>query len=383
MARSPRRSWGGTPRSWRVRRVLAAEVLTRGEACRRGWRCGHGVVDGLGDGRGGAEDRRGEGERRRAMVRRGMAAAPSGVGGKVCGTFVPAALTARLQPADSARPSGYGSPESRMEFRILGPLEVRADGHAVALPGAKPRAVLAVLLLHANRAVSAERLAQALWGEDAPAGAANTVQVHVSRLRKALPDPAALVTTASGYELRIDPARRRRARASSGGSRRDARRSPPAAPSAAAAALEEALALWRGPPARRPRADEPFAQREAARLEDLRAAALEELAEARLALGRHAEVAADLERLVGRAPVPRAAAGAADARPLPLRPPGGRAAGLPRRAAGAGRRARDRAGRAAARAGAGDPRAGPGAGPGRAAPAARGRRRARRPRGGS
>ena len=73
-----------------------------------------------------------------------------------------------------------------MEFRILGPLEVRADGHAVALPGAKPRAVLAVLILHANEPVSAERLAQDLWGEDAPAGAVNTVQVHVSRLRKAL-----------------------------------------------------------------------------------------------------------------------------------------------------------------------------------------------------
>ena len=65
-----------------------------------------------------------------------------------------------------------------MEFRILGPLEVRAGGHAVTVPGAKPRAVLAVLLLHANRPVGAERIAQALWGEEAPAAAANTVQVH-------------------------------------------------------------------------------------------------------------------------------------------------------------------------------------------------------------
>ena len=91
-----------------------------------------------------------------------------------------------------------------MEFLILGPLEVRADGEAVALPGAKPRAVLAVLLLQANQPVSAERLALALWGEDAPAGAANTVQVHVSRLRKALPRADALLTTAAGYELRVD-----------------------------------------------------------------------------------------------------------------------------------------------------------------------------------
>ena len=56
-----------------------------------------------------------------------------------------------------------------MEFSILGPLEVRADGRAVALGGVKPRAVLAVLVLHANEPVSAERLALALWGEDAPA----------------------------------------------------------------------------------------------------------------------------------------------------------------------------------------------------------------------
>ena len=92
-----------------------------------------------------------------------------------------------------------------MEFRILGPLEVRADGRAVALGGAKPRAVLAVLLLHPNQPVSAERLALALWGEDAPAGAVKTVQVHVSRLRKALGDAGALVTTPAGYRLRVGP----------------------------------------------------------------------------------------------------------------------------------------------------------------------------------
>jgi hypothetical protein len=70
-----------------------------------------------------------------------------------------------------------------MEFRILGPLEVNGEHGAVALGGIKPRAVLAVLLLHANEPVSADRLALALWGEDAPAGAVKTVQVHASRLR--------------------------------------------------------------------------------------------------------------------------------------------------------------------------------------------------------
>ena len=76
-----------------------------------------------------------------------------------------------------------------MEFSILGPLEVRDGGRAVVLGGTKPRALLAVLLLHASEVVSAERLALALWGEDAPAGAVKTVQVYMSRLRRALGDP--------------------------------------------------------------------------------------------------------------------------------------------------------------------------------------------------
>ena len=80
---------------------------------------------------------------------------------------------------------GYGSARGP-QFRILGPLEVLSERGPIALGGIKPRAVLAVLLLHANEPVSAERLAHALWGEDAPAGAVKTVQVHVSRLRKAL-----------------------------------------------------------------------------------------------------------------------------------------------------------------------------------------------------
>src|SRR5436190_13696840 len=95
-----------------------------------------------------------------------------------------------------------------MEFSILGPLEVRADGRALALGGVKPRAVLAVLVLHANQPVSAERLALALWGEDAPAGAVKTVQVHVSRLRRALGDAGVLATTPAGYQLRVRPGER-------------------------------------------------------------------------------------------------------------------------------------------------------------------------------
>jgi predicted ATPase/DNA-binding SARP family transcriptional activator len=187
-----------------------------------------------------------------------------------------------------------------MEFGILGPLEVRVRGRAPALGGAKPRALLAVLLLNANQAVSAERLALALWGEDAPAGAVSTIQVHVSRLRKALGDPGVLTTTAAGYRLRVDDgeldadrfeqlfAEGRRALAAG-----DAER--------AAAVLREALSLWRG----QPLADVaglPFAATEIARLEERRMAAIEARAEADLAAGRHAELVAELSALASRHP---------------------------------------------------------------------------------
>jgi hypothetical protein len=115
-----------------------------------------------------------------------------------------------------------------MEFKVLGPLEVRRDGSTVPLPRGKPLALLAMLLLHANEPVPAERLALALWGDEAPAGAVRTVQVYVSRLRRALDDETLLATTPAG------------------------------------AVLREALRLWRGP-ALAELAFAPFAQAEADR----------------------------------------------------------------------------------------------------------------------
>ena len=97
-----------------------------------------------------------------------------------------------------------------MEFRILGPLEVRGARGAVALGGSKPRAILALLLLHPNEPVSADRLAVELWGEDAPAGAVKRVHVHVSRLRKALGDGAILDHDAGGLSPPGAPGRARR-----------------------------------------------------------------------------------------------------------------------------------------------------------------------------
>jgi DNA-binding SARP family transcriptional activator len=183
-----------------------------------------------------------------------------------------------------------------MRFLILGPLEVRGAQGAVAVGGIKLRGVLAVLLLHANEPVSAERLALALWGQDAPDGATKTVQVHVSRLRRALGDAELIETMPAGYCLRLRPeeldatwferlfADGRQALA--GGH-----------PEQAAALLRRALGLWRGP-ALAELALEPFAPAEIAALEEQRLAALEARIDADLAVGRHAELVAELRRLV-------------------------------------------------------------------------------------
>jgi DNA-binding SARP family transcriptional activator len=193
-----------------------------------------------------------------------------------------------------------------MDFRILGPLEALDEGRVVRLGGTKQRALLAVLLLHANETLGTERLIDELWGERAPATAAKTVQVYISRLRKALAgsedngSEGVVATREHGYELELDPERldsQRFARLIAQG------RSELAAgrPEPAAAALEAGLSLWRGP-ALADLAYEPFAQREIARLDDLRVTAHELLIEARLALGAHAEVVGQLEQLIAEHP---------------------------------------------------------------------------------
>ena len=88
---------------------------------------------------------------------------------------------------------------------MLGPLEVVENNRPLALGGAKQRSLLAVLLLRANQAVSSDRLIDELWGGSPPATAGKIVQVYVSRLRKQLGE-ARLLTRASGYLLRVDPA---------------------------------------------------------------------------------------------------------------------------------------------------------------------------------
>src|SRR5437773_10355140 len=91
-----------------------------------------------------------------------------------------------------------------MDFRLLGPLEVSRDGDVLQLGGPKQRALLALLLVDAGRAVSTDRLIDALWGEQPPRTAPTSLQNFVSQLRKQL-GPDLLVTKPPGYLLRIDP----------------------------------------------------------------------------------------------------------------------------------------------------------------------------------
>jgi predicted ATPase/DNA-binding SARP family transcriptional activator len=173
-----------------------------------------------------------------------------------------------------------------MEFRLLGPVEVLGDeGELLPIPGTRPRAVLALLLLHPNEAVSTERLIDAVWGDDPPATARGALQVHVHALRKAL-GADRIVTRAPGYLLRVgeeelDTARFERL--------------------ASEERFRDALALWRGP-ALADVAEEPFARPEAARLEEARLSVLESRLAADLEAGGHDDVAAELEALVAAHP---------------------------------------------------------------------------------
>jgi DNA-binding SARP family transcriptional activator len=191
-----------------------------------------------------------------------------------------------------------------MDFRILGPLEALDEGRDLAPAGGKRRALLALLLLHANETLSRERLIDELWGESPPATATKTLQVHVSRLRKALSAGngvgAVILTREHGYQLKLDPDRldaHHFERLVAEGRRELATGDP----NSAAAAFEAALSLWRGAPLAG-LGQEPFVRREAARLEDLRVAALEDLNEAKLALGRHSELVGQIEALIGEHP---------------------------------------------------------------------------------
>ena len=186
-----------------------------------------------------------------------------------------------------------------MEFRILGPLEVQDGDRRVAVGAGKQRALLALLLLHANEVLSADRLIDELWAESPPESARKAVQVYVSRLRKAL-GAERIRTSGAGYLVAVAADEldlHRFERLLEQG--REARSA--GNPGPASALLKEALALWHGS-SLADLADEPFAQAEIARLEERRLSAREEWLEAELTLGRGPELVSELEALVATHP---------------------------------------------------------------------------------
>jgi DNA-binding SARP family transcriptional activator/pimeloyl-ACP methyl ester carboxylesterase/class 3 adenylate cyclase len=191
-----------------------------------------------------------------------------------------------------------------VEFRVLGPIEVIDRGEAVAVGGVRARAVLAMLLLNANRVVSADRLAGELWPDLEPARAAANLQVRLAELRRALRSAGEadrLVTRPPGYLFlaaadELDVLRFERLAA--------AGRAALAAGDAASAArlLTESLALWRGP-ALADLGDAAFTGTERARLQEARLDAVESRVDALLACGRHQETLAELGELTAEHPL--------------------------------------------------------------------------------
>jgi DNA-binding SARP family transcriptional activator len=182
------------------------------------------------------------------------------------------------------------------DFRVLGPLEVVADGQPVALPAGKPRALLARLVLDAPRVVAAETLVDALWGTRPPASARKVLQVYISQLRKTL-GPEQIETSPPGYMLRASESEidliRFTQLAEAGRAEADASRR--------ARLLQDALALWRGPGL--VEFPEPFARAASRRLAELRLTAVELRVDAELELGRHEQLVDELEQLVEEEPL--------------------------------------------------------------------------------
>src|SRR5262245_1178805 len=187
----------------------------------------------------------------------------------------------------------------RVEYRLLGPLEAYVDGRPIPL-APRERGVLAVLALRANRVVPAAQVIDSVWPEDPPDSAANLVQGYVSNLRRKL-GRETMETREPGYLLRLEEAASDLARfeqlAARGRAALDGGR-----PDDAARGLAEAVALWHGP-ALADLATEGILTAEAARLDELRVAAVERRLEAELACGRHAEAIAELEQLVTEQPL--------------------------------------------------------------------------------
>jgi DNA-binding SARP family transcriptional activator len=188
-------------------------------------------------------------------------------------------------------------------YLVLGPLVALPGGHPVALGGPRPRALLTRLLLEPGRIISTDRLVDDLWDGEPPASAVNTLQTYVSGLRRGLGDlsRSLIVRESVGYRLEVAPAdidsRRFEQLVTEGRAALSA-----GLPDEALTAFDAGLGLWRGP-ALAPVATRAWARSEAMRLDEMRADAAEDRAEALLDLGRHTALVADLEAAVAEHPL--------------------------------------------------------------------------------
>lgn len=203
--------------------------------------------------------------------------------------------------------SGDDTGADALQYGILGSLEVSREGSAVEVNGPKQRALLLLLLLHANEVLSTDRIVDALWGEQGNGREMGTLRVHIANLRKVLEPgrprgagPEILLTRPPGYLLRVD-----REGIDSNRFERlvaEGRRALDVDPGHASDRLTEALSLWRGS-ALEDVTYETFAQAEIQRLNELRLSTVEDLNEARLATGDHAGLVGELESQVSKNPL--------------------------------------------------------------------------------
>jgi DNA-binding SARP family transcriptional activator/WD40 repeat protein len=186
----------------------------------------------------------------------------------------------------------------QLEFRVLGPLEIVADGRSIEVDAPKQRAILAMLLIHANDVVSIDQLQEVVWGDKASDRSVSTLRYHVFKLREVLPGDA-VVTRSPGYLLEVGPDAVDQIRFEELVA--EARRDLVTDRARALELFDEALGLWRGTPY----ADfsyEEFAHLESERLEEIHRGALEERLEILLAMGRHQELLPELEKLTAEYP---------------------------------------------------------------------------------
>lgn len=190
--------------------------------------------------------------------------------------------------------------ERKMEYRILGPVEVRDAGIEIPLDGVKQRTVLAALLISEGRFLSDAEMSTLLWGSNPPATLNAQIYNYISRLRKTLGPDVSITRLTSGYLMRIGTASFDlldfEKLATSGQTALRAKRHEDAS-----RLLRAALALWRGPALAN--VSEYLTDAEGPRIEETRISVIESLIEADLTMGRHAQVLPELTKLVGQYPL--------------------------------------------------------------------------------